>query len=229
MVDVLDGFPDSKFILIGDSGEQDLELYASIAMERPQQILAVFIRDVHDAGLADATGSSTSIIPTNASGPVTKKTSLPAQPLVTRPHPLRSMSDPDTLKESGPYSPKPGPSVKRRPTSKFSLPPQSFSSFDVPANTNFKTKTRMSVDSISSTGSSSSSLSLRNFRRATGQTMPPMTEAEKKRFELQGRVNKARLMMGPDVVLRVFKLPEECIETERLLESLKDRIRRPTE
>jgi hypothetical protein len=56
-----------------------------------------------------------------------------------------------------------------------------------------------------------------------------MTEAEKKRFELQNRVNKARLMMGSDVVLRVFKLPEECVETERLLEPLKDRIRRPTE
>lgn len=228
VVDVLDGFPDSKFILIGDSGEQDLELYASIAMERPQQILAVFIRDVHDAGLADATGSLTSIIPTSAPEPV-KKTSLPAQPPVTRPHPLRSMSDPDSLKESGPYAPKPGPSVKRRPTSKFTLPLQSFSSFDNPANTNFKTKTRMSVDSISSTGSSSSSLSLRNFRRATGQTMPPMTEAEKKRYELQNRVNKARLMMGSDVILRVFKHPEECIETEQLLEPLNDRIRRPME
>lgn len=228
VVDVLDGFPDSKFILIGDSGEQDLELYASIAMERPQQILAVFIRDVHDAGLADATGSLTSIIPMTAPEPV-KKTSLPVETPVTRPHPLRSMSDPDTLKESGPYAPKPGPSVKRRPTSKFTLPLQSFSSFDNPANTNFKTKTRMSVDSISSTGSSSSSLSLRNFRRATGQTMVPMTEAEKKRYELQNRVNKARLMMGSDVILRIFKHPEECIETDRLLEPLKDRIRRPME
>jgi len=28
---VLDSFPDSKFFLIGDSGEQDLELYAEYA------------------------------------------------------------------------------------------------------------------------------------------------------------------------------------------------------
>jgi hypothetical protein len=27
-VDILDSFPDSKFFLIGDTGEQDLELYA---------------------------------------------------------------------------------------------------------------------------------------------------------------------------------------------------------
>lgn len=28
VVDILDAFPDSRFFLIGDSGEQDLELYA---------------------------------------------------------------------------------------------------------------------------------------------------------------------------------------------------------
>jgi phosphatidate phosphatase APP1 len=31
VVDVLDSFPDSRFFLIGDSGEQDLELYAEYA------------------------------------------------------------------------------------------------------------------------------------------------------------------------------------------------------
>jgi len=32
IVDVLDSFPDSKFFLIGDSGEQDLELYAEYGL-----------------------------------------------------------------------------------------------------------------------------------------------------------------------------------------------------
>ncbi|KAK7687769.1 hypothetical protein QCA50_008988 [Cerrena zonata] len=45
IADVLDSFPDSRFILVGDSGEQDLELYASFARERPEQVLAIFIRD----------------------------------------------------------------------------------------------------------------------------------------------------------------------------------------
>ena len=31
IVDILDSFPDSRFFLIGDSGEQDLELYAEYA------------------------------------------------------------------------------------------------------------------------------------------------------------------------------------------------------
>ena len=43
--EVLDAFPDARFILVGDSGEQDLELYAAVAAERPQQVLAVFVRD----------------------------------------------------------------------------------------------------------------------------------------------------------------------------------------
>lgn len=43
---IFDSFPDSKFILIGDSGEQDLELYASLAIDRPRRVLAVIIRDV---------------------------------------------------------------------------------------------------------------------------------------------------------------------------------------
>ncbi|CAE6483465.1 unnamed protein product [Rhizoctonia solani] len=46
VVDVLDSFPESKFILVGDSGEQDLELYSALAEERPHQILAIFVRDV---------------------------------------------------------------------------------------------------------------------------------------------------------------------------------------
>ncbi|GJE91308.1 hypothetical protein PsYK624_074570 [Phanerochaete sordida] len=48
IVDVLDSFPTSQFFLVGDSGEQDMELYASFARERPHQILAIFIRDAHN-------------------------------------------------------------------------------------------------------------------------------------------------------------------------------------
>ncbi|KAF5362410.1 hypothetical protein D9756_002666 [Leucocoprinus leucothites] len=49
VVDILNSLPSSRFILIGDSGEQDLELYADLAKERPEQILAVFIRDSEEA------------------------------------------------------------------------------------------------------------------------------------------------------------------------------------
>ncbi|CAD6583113.1 MAG: deubiquitinating enzyme [Tremellales sp. Tagirdzhanova-0007] len=43
---ILDAFMDSRFLLFGDSGEHDLEIYLSIARERPRQVIGVFIRDV---------------------------------------------------------------------------------------------------------------------------------------------------------------------------------------
>ncbi|OJA21189.1 hypothetical protein AZE42_01367 [Rhizopogon vesiculosus] len=224
VLEVLDGFPDSQFILIGDSGEQDLELYSVIASERPRQILAVFVRDVRDTALLDPTGSLASGLssPTARRRSQTKKMSLPPTSAAGRPlPPLRTLSDPDGMADL-----KPNTSIKRKPIPKLTLPPQSFSSLDIAASgSDFKSRQRMSVDSMNSTGSSSSSMSLRTLRRATGQTM---TEVEKRRMELQSRVDKARLMMEPHIVLRIFKHPQECTETDRLLESLKDRNRRPT-
>jgi phosphatidate phosphatase APP1 len=46
VVEVLDAFLDAQFLLVGDSGEKDMELYAALAADRPFQILGVFIRDV---------------------------------------------------------------------------------------------------------------------------------------------------------------------------------------
>ncbi|SMR44702.1 unnamed protein product [Zymoseptoria tritici ST99CH_3D1] len=39
-------FPDRKFILVGDSGEADLEIYTETALEWPGQVIGIFIRDV---------------------------------------------------------------------------------------------------------------------------------------------------------------------------------------
>jgi phosphatidate phosphatase APP1 len=39
-------FPDRSFILIGDSGEADLEVYTDFVLENPGRVAAVFIRDV---------------------------------------------------------------------------------------------------------------------------------------------------------------------------------------
>lgn len=43
---VMDAFPEMKFILIGDSGQKDPEIYAEIIKTYPERILAVYIRDV---------------------------------------------------------------------------------------------------------------------------------------------------------------------------------------
>ncbi len=43
---ILDNFPDLKFILIGDSGEEDPEIYLQVIQKYPQRILTAYIRCV---------------------------------------------------------------------------------------------------------------------------------------------------------------------------------------
>ncbi|KAI9696897.1 MAG: hypothetical protein M1820_007972 [Bogoriella megaspora] len=43
---IMRDFPDRQFILVGDSGEADLEVYTETVMQYPGRILGVFIRDV---------------------------------------------------------------------------------------------------------------------------------------------------------------------------------------
>ncbi|KAL9602477.1 MAG: hypothetical protein Q9219_001769 [cf. Caloplaca sp. 3 TL-2023] len=43
---IMSDFPQRRFILVGDSGEADLELYTDIVISNPGRVLGVFIRDV---------------------------------------------------------------------------------------------------------------------------------------------------------------------------------------
>lgn len=43
---ILDRYPGRQFILVGDSGEQDPEVYAAVMRDRPGQIARVYIRNV---------------------------------------------------------------------------------------------------------------------------------------------------------------------------------------
>ena len=44
--EILDRYPDRIFVLVGDSGEQDPEVYAALLRKRPDQIAKVYIRNV---------------------------------------------------------------------------------------------------------------------------------------------------------------------------------------
>ena len=46
---IMNDFQDRRFILVGDSGEADLELYTETALANPGRILGIFIRDVTTA------------------------------------------------------------------------------------------------------------------------------------------------------------------------------------
>ena len=39
-------FPQRRFVLIGDSGEQDAEIYSGFLRERPHQVAGIFIRAI---------------------------------------------------------------------------------------------------------------------------------------------------------------------------------------
>lgn len=43
---IMRDFPERKFILVGDSGEADLEVYTDVALDYPGRVLGIFIRDV---------------------------------------------------------------------------------------------------------------------------------------------------------------------------------------
>jgi hypothetical protein len=45
---ILEQFPGRRFVLVGDSGEQDPEVYGDIARRHPEQVLHVFIRNASD-------------------------------------------------------------------------------------------------------------------------------------------------------------------------------------
>lgn len=43
---IMDDFPARRFVLVGDSGERDPEVYAAIARRRPEQVAGIMIREV---------------------------------------------------------------------------------------------------------------------------------------------------------------------------------------
>ncbi|KAI8600116.1 hypothetical protein EDD21DRAFT_306981, partial [Dissophora ornata] len=53
--EILRDFPKRKFILVGDSAEIDMEIYTDIAVEYPEQIFRIFIRDISTAWLKEKT------------------------------------------------------------------------------------------------------------------------------------------------------------------------------
>jgi phosphatidate phosphatase APP1 len=54
---IMRDFPQRKFLLVGDSGEADLEVYTDVALANPGRVIGVFIRDVttpEDRGFFDS-------------------------------------------------------------------------------------------------------------------------------------------------------------------------------
>lgn len=54
---VLRAFPERRFVLIGDSGERDPELYGAVARRYPRQVASIHIRLVHGRPWSDERGA----------------------------------------------------------------------------------------------------------------------------------------------------------------------------
>ncbi|KAJ7268654.1 hypothetical protein B0H12DRAFT_58952 [Mycena haematopus] len=202
--EILNVFPESRFFLIGDSGEQDLELYAQLASERPDQVLAVFIRDVEESGepIEDPTGW-------NAVGASSSNNQLRAEQW-----PRRSWST--------------APSTPTTPA--YSVPPAPEDYFSPPA-TPMTAEPDPIMDMSATTSRPPSIRTYGQYRKATpssirsavsgsaagSATREKMSEAERKRYELQLRVWRARTQMPSAVPLRIFRDPKECVEAEEIL------------
>ncbi|KAI4639204.1 hypothetical protein J4E93_009382 [Alternaria ventricosa] len=90
-------FPERNFILIGDSGEADLEVYTDFVLENPGRVVAVFIRDVtttDSPGFFDpSTGSSPG--DRSSSTPSTQRDSGGSSAASTKARPPSEEHDPE--------------------------------------------------------------------------------------------------------------------------------------
>lgn len=222
VIDILSNFPESQFILVGDSGEQDMELYATVAMERPEQILAVFIRDARsppDGGkpqpIEDPVGASAHTRWMNhrqrsdSSGSSRSFRQIPrcndatsAQPTMTPgPTPFYQNRQPPT-----PYDKRQG-SMDYFSQSGRSSPTSNNNNGSGPwfGDSQFQEEpTTREID----------------ISVGLGPKPAKMTDAEWRRLELQMRVDRARVSMPQGVRFRLFINPEECVEAFEVLDQL---------
>jgi Uncharacterized conserved protein (DUF2183) len=208
VLEVITSFPNSRFILIGDSGEQDLELYANVAHDHPEQILCIFIRDVNTyedggGGIEDPTGS-------RAGEENRKKSSLSA--LVSRGglwSPKSTGCQPLTL----------SPAASRTPTESTSTEDYFFHRTpSSPATSSQKPYTEVLFSEPSSDESLFRPVLPHSPAATTLSHRSSMSESDKKRMNLQMRLWKACTEIPAHVVIRVFRDPQECVEPCRVID-----------
>ncbi|KAJ7085850.1 hypothetical protein C8R43DRAFT_312264 [Mycena crocata] len=198
VLDILQAFPESRFFLIGDSGEQDLELYAELARERPEQVLGVFIRDVESGDILDDPTGWKAVGASNTNG---------------EQWPRRSWSVSTTASQAT--------------TPAYSLPPSEQGYFSkAPMSSEPEPITDMAPRPITPASSShfsaSTAASIRSANTtSTASSTQRILDVEKRRNDLQLRVWRARTQMPGHIPLRIFRDPAECTEAEEILHAEK--------
>ena len=201
VVEVLMSFPLSRFILIGDSGEQDLELYANVARKYPQ-IRCIFIRDVNtyedgEGGIEDPTGICV------------RDGRISAQDLQTK----KKNSSGGQAPREGRWSPRSMSSQLLPPSPAASRASSGSTDDSIPTLFYGSGPQENYMDTLSSepgSGSMSQPLAPSIARTLT-------SESDKQRLNLQMRLWRACTEVPPNTVLRVFREPQECVEAFQII------------
>ncbi|KAF9422890.1 hypothetical protein BGZ94_008469 [Podila epigama] len=87
--EILTDFPGRKFILVGDSGEIDMEIYTEMAVAFPDQIFKIFIRDITTCRLKEMMGAKSSPMPSSmfSSSPSFSTSPVPSPSATPQPLP----------------------------------------------------------------------------------------------------------------------------------------------
>ncbi|PVG03324.1 hypothetical protein CPB86DRAFT_772208 [Serendipita vermifera] len=196
VVHVLDNFRDSQFFLIGDTGEQDLDLYVELAKERPDQILGIFLRDV-----VPLIQSSSFVAGQILEGKLTDE----PQSVYPSPGPQATSFQPPNRASSGsrpvPYTPyRPRSRSGTDPKSLIQQQPQQAAPMQLP-------RSFIDDEPIIPGGQ-------------TNQEQTKLTPIERKRRELDSKIAIAKQTLPPHIVFRVFRDAEENKEAFEILDSL---------
>ncbi|KII87267.1 hypothetical protein PLICRDRAFT_163283 [Plicaturopsis crispa FD-325 SS-3] len=224
--DILDAFPTSRFLCVGDTGEQDLELYAAFAAERPQQVLAVFVRDANtyddgEGGVQDPTGFKKLdgfFAPMEHAPPGSYATPQRTPQQQVR----QEYGDVDrtpVVRQTRAMSDVPPRSTPMRQLSRLSIPPLSSDYFSSGSSrASGESSSRMSGAFTDEPGSFVNGGGI--SRASTPGGRQALSESEKKRSDLQTRIHRARMQMPAHIPLRIFRRPEECVEAGQILDKL---------
>lgn len=195
VLEVLMSFPHSRFILIGDSGEQDLELYASVARDHPEQILCIFIRDVNTyddggGGIEDPIG-----IHTREGGKKRSPWGVSMSRVRYSPKSMSSQSLASSVSRST------DDYFSRTPTSATGQKPFTDTLYTEPE----------SYDSLSQATITPSNMPMLTHRLT-------LSESERKRMNLQTRLWKACAEVPTNIPIRIFRHPLECVEAFQVID-----------
>ena len=202
-----------------------MELYTTVAMERPQQILAVFIRDARSPldgerlqpvedpiGATAHTRWGSYLQRSNSAGSTRSARQTPrgafddvapVQPAMT-PGPTPNYNQHQQRSTSG--------GKRQNSVDYFNQPGRSSPSpSNASDNGSVSWPSNTQIREEPTTGEIDTSVGL-------GPKPARMPDAEWKRLELQMRVDRARVNMPQSVRFRLFRAPEECVEAFEVMD-----------